>query len=339
MWFLISNNFDLKLETLILLDKIGKSRFREKDLERFISNTESSFLEDMYKSNITTDPTNENIELGESIRMDNGSGDVDNQNLYKTVELGGGNTLPLNNRHRSFNVAPTNKEEDRNFMELSQDQRKKWLLDKIMRLNISSGMQSQLVDRLEMVLKSEEKQRILKQSMLEELTDKVTRLQSKKSVNQLEETLLLGQLESKEGQLMILESDFRKKSDKVTLLEKEKNKIQKTFMNEVFSLQTGLDQRLLKIETLETTNKKLEIEKVDLEEMVEEYKKYSDTCKERTKQVEEEKYLQIKEIRKELDLKEEESQKTYQDLTQKFHGEKLILEETIKELMFKNKVD
>jgi chromosome segregation ATPase len=341
MWFFISDNFDLKIETLILLDKIQMSSFNQNELEKFIQSIESQMLKDMNQSNVQDDSTNDAINLAESMRFDD--------DKYRTVKFDQYGTaknekLNKNMRRKTENIGhgmmkkPTWGSSNDNFDELSGLEKKQWLLHKIMELNISSNVQNQLVDRIEGIMRNEEKEQSrLKREMMT-LEEKIKRLKQNKSQNQMDEGKILEELESKEKQLIQLESEYQSVNEQLMRVEKEKTKMEENFVGEILGLQTGLDQKLIQIQTLDQRNKELTESKKDLEDMVDEYKKYSETCKKRTKEVEEEKNAQIRELRKEIDWQKTSFEQKRENLIGKMDVEKIALEQTIKELMFKNKV-
>ena len=344
MWFFISDNFDLKLETLIMLDRIQNSFFSQRDLEKFISSAESKMLKELNESNIPEDTTNDKINLGESIRLD----DLNQDDVYTTVKMDNyqtgkpdhfKNDLKNNNLRKSQGMfKKTNTNDFDNFERMNSKEKKQWLLKKIMELNISSNVQNQLVDRIEGIIKIEEQKQIELNNQLQILEKNIIRLKKNKSQNQMDEGLILEQLESKEKQLINLETEYKTIKDKLFLIEKEKSKMEETFVGEVLGLQTGLDQKLLQIQSLDKRNKELSEAKEDLENMVDEYKKYSESCKIRTKEVEQDKNKQITELKKEMNWLKDTYDQKRENLLDKVEVEKLALEQTIKELMFKNKV-
>ena len=346
MWFFISDNFDLKLETLIMLDKIESSHFSQRDLQNFISSIETKMLKDLNESTTVEENTNDQIHLGESIRFDEQQGGGD---LYNTVKLDNyrtGKPQHFKNEPRrrdqmgnqSKDLFKKSSEGLDNFEGMSSREKKQWLLEQIMELKISSKVQNQLVGRIEGIMQIEEdKQRDLKKQ-LQMLEDKIQRLKKNKSQNQMDEGLILEELEAKEKQLIQLESEYKTVKDKLVLLEKEKGKMEETFVGEVLGLQTGLDQKLMQIESLDKRNRELSEAKEDLENMVDEYKKYSEGCKQRTKEVEQEKNAQITDLKKEINWLKQTFDQKRENLLEKVEVEKLALEQTIKELMFNNKV-
>ena len=341
MWFFISDNFDLKIETLILMDRIQMTSFNERDFESFIQSVESQMLKDMNESTAIDDSKNETIDLGESVKFDD-------DNLYKTFDQFG--TLKNDNKrdktkqrrnteNPGLNMRkPTWGNSQDNFDELSGLEKKQWLLHKIMELNISSSVQNQLVNRIESIMREEEKEQGRMRRDVMALEEKIKRLKQNKSQNQMDEGKILEELEMKENQLITLESEYNTTKDQLTRIEKEKHKMEENFVSEILGLQTGLDQKLIHIQSLDQINKELNETKKDLEDMVEEYKKYSETCKQKTKDVEKEKNVQIKELRKEINWQKNDFEAKKENLKSKFDLEKLALEDTIKELMFKNKV-
>jgi hypothetical protein len=317
------------------------SSFNENELEKFIQSLETQMLKEMNDSNAIDDSNNETINLAESIKFDD--------DPYRTVKLDQFGTLKNDQavkgkmRRKTENIGhgmkkPSWGNTSDNFDGLSGLEKKQWLLHKIMELNISSSVQNQLVNRIEGIMREEEKEQSrLKRDMMA-LEDKIKRLKQNKSQNQMDEGKILEELEMKENQLINLESEYNTTKDQLMRIEKEKNKMEENFVSEILGLQTGLDQKLIQIQTLDQRNLELTESKKDLEDMVEEYKKYSETCKQKTKEVEREKNTQIKELRKEIDWQKTEFDLKNENLKNKLNVEKLALEETIKELMFKNKV-
>lgn len=335
MWFFISDNFDLKIETLILLDKIALSSFDEFQLEAFIKKIESELLTQMNRSTVADDTVNETINLAESVRID----DDDN---YKTFKFDGAGQPNERNRRRT---EPANKmlrqgtwERSDAYDELDRGGKKQWLLNRIMELNISHQVQNQLVERIEGMIRDENFQKQKLRDQLEVLEGKIKRLKQSKSQNQLDEGKILEQLELKEKQLIQLEGEHKATADMLKRVEKDKGKIEEKLVSEVLGLQTSLDQKLLQIEGLDRRNQELTQVKQDLEDMVEDYKQFSESCKQKTQEVEDEKNGQIKELRKELDWVKSAHEKSRDKWEQKMETEKVALEQTIKELMFKNKV-
>lgn len=341
MWFFISDNFDLKIETLILLDKINSTSFDQIELERFIKRIESQMLTDMNKSGTGEDTIMDTINLAESMRIN----EDDQYKTFKFDQMGGQNDQtkgdPRRNRRKTEPALAMRKakwEAPQSFEGMSRAEKKQWLLNKIMELNISSNVQNQLVERIESIIREEAQQSQKLKDKLADLEDKIKRLKQNKSQNQLDEGRILEELETKEKQLIQLESEHKTVSKRLEKLEREKSKMEKKFVSEVLGLQTGLDQKLLQIQSLDARNQELTQAKEDLEEMVDEYKKFSDSCKQKTRDVEDEKNKQIRELRKEIDWLKTSSQKEKEALLEKVEVEKLALEQTIKELMFKNKV-
>jgi hypothetical protein len=331
MWFFISDNFDLKIETLILLDKIQMGSFKQRDLEKFIASTESQMLKDMNQSNVTEEQTQDQIQLGESIKFDE-------DDLYKTVKLDQYGTDRNRTGGMFRKTGTANFGESDHFDRMSSREKKEWLLQKIMELKISSNVQNQLVDRIEAIMMMEEEKRQQVEKEVEVLHDKVRGLKQRKSQNATDEVKILQQLENRENQVIALETEYKTTREKLMKLEKEKSRMEENFVSEVLGLQTNLDQKLLQIQSLDKRNKELAEAKTDLEEMVEEYKKYSETCKQRTREVEDEKNGQIRDLKKEMDWVKSKYEDNKETLLKNIEVEKLALEETIKELMFKNKV-
>ena len=318
-----------------MLDKIQAGSFNEKQLEAFIASTESQMLADLNQSQ-TEDTMHDTIELGESVKFDEGD-------LYKTVKFDNFSTKQTTRRVSKEDIgqAMFKKQisDSGGFDEMTSREKKEWLLRKIMELNISASVQNQLVDRIEALIKKEDDKRKELKGQLEVLENKIKRLKQNKSQNQLDEGKILEQLDSKEKQLIGLESEFKSVKDRLLLIEKEKSKMEENFVGEILGLQTGLDQKLLQIQALDKRNQELASAKEDLEEMVEEYKKYSESCKQRTREVEKEREEQVKELKKEIDWLKSKNDKKREAMLEKVEVEKLALEQTIKELMFKNKVD
>lgn len=337
MWFFISDNFDLKIETLILLDRISVSSFDESELEVFIKKVESEMLTQMNQSTLVDETVNETINLAESMR-------IDDDDLYKTFKPDSTGALKEANRMRR-KTEPNNLmmrqntwENKESFNQLDRAGKKQWLLNKIMELNISSNVQNQLVERIEEMIRQENQQKQKLKEQLKGLEDKIKRLKQNKSQNQLDEGKILEELELKEKQLIQLESEHKATAEKLRRVENEKGKMEEKFVSEVLGLQTGLDQKLLQIEGLDQRNRELAQEKEDLEDMVEDYKKFSDACKQKTREVEDEKNSQLKELRNEINWLKTSKEKEREKWLEKVEVEKLALEQTIKELMFKNKV-
>lgn len=332
MWFFISDNFDLKIETLILLDRIQMSSFKQRDLEKFISTTESQMLKEMNQSGVPDDLTNDRIQLGESMRFDE-------DDLYNTVKPDQFGTDKKRTGGMFKRTTSMSFSESEKFEKMSSKEKTEWLLRQIMELNISSKVQNQLVERIEAIMRMEEDRRRKIEEQMLAMEDKITRFKRRKSQNDVDEGRILVQLEEKETQLINLESEYKVVKEKFLKIDKEKTKMEENFVGEVLGLQTNLDQKLLQIQSLDKRNQELTEAKADLEDMVEEYKKYSESCKQRTREVEEEKNNQIAELRKEIDWVKTKYQDKKDSLLKNLEIEKLALEETIKELMFKNKVE
>jgi hypothetical protein len=340
MWFFITNNFDKKLETLILLDKIQLSRFSLDELSKFILMIETEMLKELSPNDGSTQRT-EGISLDESITLN------DNQSPFSS-------NTPLDESYRSLNFdkmgmqsqIPNEFTEVGTVTDISQNEfenmdmkhKKEWILAKIMRLNISSKVQNQLVDRFDLMIKMEEQ---INQENIERLKLLEFQLEKEKEKNSHtieEENMILNQLEEKEKELMSLDYDFKQIRERLKASEKEKNKLEENFVSEVLGLQTELDQKLIKIQNLDQRNKELLESKKNFEQMINEYKEYSDNCKNETKEISEKKEKEINNLKNEINWINEKNKKEKQAFLKKVEGEKVVLEQTIRELIYKNKV-
>ena len=146
-------------------------------------------------------------------------------------------------------------------------------------------------------------------------------------------------MEEKEKQLLSLEYDFHQTKERLSLTEKEKVKLEEDFVSEILGLQTKLDQKLLQIEKLDRRNSELVEAKKQFEEMVEQYKQYSDDCKRETREVRKAKQEEIEKLKDKLAWQKEEHLQEKNDLLGKVDAEKIAMEQTIRELMYRNKVE
>ena len=347
MWFFVVKNFELKLETLILLDKIQTSRFTEKDLSDFIVFIESEMVREMNSGG-------GGPKLDSSVWVDqpSDSGEFDAKGGRHSP---GDRSTALEDSYQSLNfekmgsfdkLAETYQEEGVDphldggqFKLLSQEDKKQWVLAKIMQLDISAQTQNQLVDRLDLVMKGEEKERQEELQRRRLLETRLGQLEEDNSLTLQEEKLILNQLEEKERQLLSVEYDFRQTRERLGASEKEKKRLEEKFISEVLGLQTQLDQKLFQIKSLDQKNADLLESKRQFEQMIEEYKQYSQDCRKETGEVRAAKEREIGELRRELDWEKERSRADREAFLSKVEGEKIALEQTIRELIYKNKVE
>lgn len=299
----------------MLVDKISKDPFTQNDLDSFIKKTEFNFLESMNKSSVFDDSSIHNINLAESMQMEDDQYNT-NVNNYETVNI---------NRNMRKSMI--------DFESMDLAQRKKWLLDRIMNLSIAPEIQQQIVDRLEIVFSSEEQNIIENNKKIQNLNSEIGKIQKRKSFNEIQGNKILEELGTKENELLNLQSELNKKTHKLKVIEKEKDKIEEKFMNDVLNLQTGLDQRMIQIENLGNTLNKLKEEKEMLENMIEDYKKYAENSFKKIKEVEDDKNKEIEVLEKNLKCLKEESDEQLKRNAENFGHEKATLEATIKELL------
>jgi hypothetical protein len=341
MWFFVSNNFDVKLETLILLDKIQLSRFSIEELSKFILMIETEMLKEMSPGDSTQE--SEGVNLTESIALNETedgrllSNDRPLEESYRSLnfeKMGMQNTFP----NEFVEEGTTTDISHNEFEALDMKNKKEWILAKIMQLNISKKVQNQLVDRFDLMIKMEDQ---IFQEQLDQLQYLETQLEQAKEKNSLtieEENMILNQLEEKEKQLLSIDYEYKQAKDKLISSEREKKKLEENFVSEVLGLQTELDQKLIQIQNLDQRNKELMDSKRNFEQMITEYKEYSDNCKNETKEVRESKNNEIKKLKNELNWVKENNNKEKQAFLQKVEVEKIALEQTIRELIYKNKV-
>ena len=353
MWFLVTNNFDVKYETLILLDKIQRSRFDKDELSKFILVIETEMLKEIGPRDQSTLGSERTI-FEESVVI---GGKPPGQGQYNFIDDGSdskGKETSLEESYRSLNFnkleaqgkltkgfsdegtrSDMTKEE---FNALSFQQKKEWILAKIMSLGVSFETQNELVDRFEAVLRVEEQLHRENQERLEFLETELGKAKQNNDDNLQEEHLILEQLEDKEAQLLSLKYDFREVKEKLDRAESEKKKLEENFVTEVLGFQTEIDQKLLQIRNLDQRNKELLASKKNFEQMIEEYKQYSEECKTQSKEVGRAKDAEIQALKDKLRWTEEADKQAKEAVQVKFDSEKIALEQTIRELMYKNKV-
>lgn len=348
MWFFISNNFEVKYETLILLDQIKRSRFSVEDLATFIAKVEGDMLKDFGPGESSTQGS-EGSAYRESVVI---GGNRPHSGGSSGSPGGQGASLEESYRSLNFSKLPSKASNDQllateglstdltrsQFAALEFQQKKEWLLGKIMRLQISAGTQKELVDRLESTLRGEEQLLSENQSRMLFLEQQLSKAKQNNSKTRQDEHLLLAQLEQKEQQLLSAESEFKQAREKLVSSEREKKKLEENFMAEVLGFQTDLDQKLLQIQMLDRRNRELVEEKKGFEDMVEEYKLFSEDCKREARDLREAKDAEIGQLQKALDWEKQSQRRERAAEKQGFEVEKLALEQTIRELMYKNKV-
>jgi hypothetical protein len=350
MWFIISNNFEVKLETLILLDKIQKSRFTESEFSEFIVYIEGEMVKEMNAQGKGS-PSKNSSSLYDSVTIEDKE-DYDifgkkspkskdrNKNLEESYQsLNFEKMDTLNRLPTLYQEEGVNPDLDQSqFSQLDFPEKKKWILTKIMQLNISTETQTQLVDRFDAVMQIEEQLRNENQEQLRVLENRLGQMQKDNSLTLQEEKLILKQLEEKEKQLLSVEYDFGQVKERLGKSEREKKRLEEKFISEILGLQTQVDQKLLQVQTLDEKNKKLMESKLQFEKMIEEYKEYSEECRRETKDIKKSKDEEIKKLKEELVWVKENHREQRHAFLAKVDGEKIALEETIRELMYKNKV-
>ena len=263
--------------------------------------------------------------------------------LYSTViddDKPGHSPFRLKNMHRQESIPATSQVQGNSssLPSLSPTKRKEWLLQKIMALKVTESLQLTLADGVETVFRLEAESRHSLEERIRLLDGELHNEENKNQEKNSDQERLLEQLEKRETALVALESEWKKTNQQLETVEEKKRQSEADFIKDVLSLQRNVDTNLLQIEKLDKENKKLSGEKGDLEEMVKGYKTFTENCKRRAKDIEEEKNNQLKDVRKQRDRERVSKEREMGEVNQKFAEERQILEQTIQELLFKNKV-
>lgn len=270
-----------------------------------------------------------------------GSTQASDNDLYSTMVIDDKQQKPSPFKQKSLTTQQTITSKDLSASELpsiSPSKRKEWLLRKIMSLNVSESLQLSLADGVETVFRLEDETRQQLEKRIKMLDGELHNEERNNQERTSDQNRLLEELEKRETALVSLESQWKRTNKQLEAAEEVKRKTEANFIKDVLALQKTVDTGLLQIEKLEKENKKLKGEKDDLEEMVSGYKTFTETCKKRAKEIEEEKNGQLKELRRQRDRERVQKEKEVTEINDKFAQERQILEQTIQELLFKNKV-